>query len=94
MLKAMFGIVLEQFDRNMLEAVEAERPVDSLSLTFEQLKRAGAIVVRPRFRNKWPFLCFKPRLTSIGEEMLYICHNYNKGSDRWFIGSDTLPWLR
>ena len=94
MLRAMLGIVLEQSDRNILESIDRGFPVCASSLSFEMLKRIKAIKVRPRLKLEWPFIQLAPCLTSIGEDMLYICRNYNQDSDRWFIGSDTLPWLR
>ena len=89
MKQAMLGIVLEKDDWDCLEAVKDGRELDTGGIVWKCLRKVGAVVQIPSLKKNWPFLCLKPRLTFIGEDMLYECQRAPK-EELWFIGSDIL----
>lgn len=89
MLPAMLGVVLENADRNFLEAVENGWEVDRKGRIWKQMKRLGAVRMRLFFSGRFPFVGIRPRLTEMGEEMLGECLRA-PSKERWFVGSDIL----
>ena len=69
MKQAMLGIVLEKDDWDCLEAVKDGRELDTGGIVWKCLRKVGAVVQIPSLKKNWPFLCLKPRLTFIGEDM-------------------------
>ncbi len=89
MLPAMLGVVLENADRDFLEAVDNGWEVDREGRIWNQMRRLGAVRMRPFFSRRFPFMGIRPRLTAMGEEMLGECLRA-PSQERWFVGSDIL----
>lgn len=89
MLPAMLGVVLEPADRDFLEAIHNGWDVDRNCRIWRQMKRIGAVRMRPFVFSRFPFVGIRPKLSEIGEDMLYECIRAPK-QERWFVGSDIL----
>ena len=89
MLPAMLGVVLEDADRDFLEAVQNGWDIDRECIIWKQMRRIGAVRMRIGMKRDFPFVCIRPRLTRMGEEMYLECQRPST-QHRWFIGSDIL----
>ncbi len=89
MLPAMLGVVLEDADRDFLEAVQNGWDVDRKCRIWRQMCRIGAVRMRIGMKRDFPFVCFRPKLTRLGRDMYLECQRPSR-QNKWFIGSDIL----